>query len=341
MIRVFTGLPGAGKSYAAIEDMISELKNGSRIIFHNMDANHGELASYLFGQGYEPDIAERMHKIPDKYVKVFWGYAGDSGRKTGRLFVIDEAHVFFDARGWAETGALMSVYLTQHRHLNDEILFITQHPEMLDKRIRLLIAETTQFRNLRTERWLQWFRPPAWMVWSQFYGLPKFGQKPQAVGRKKLNLDIAKCYSTSVGHGGLGRSGGPEKDRRNFRLNWKWLVVPAALILYGVNAGPELLLKWGIGSSVKALSSAHEENKPAPKPQPVAQVDPGQPAGTPARVPATEEPKPAPRVRGYVADANGLRIVLDDGRVITEQDRPFWRAGRVFWSTGEWAVYSR
>lgn len=353
MIRCFTGLPGAGKSYAATEDGINELRSGFRTVFHNMEMDHGEIAMYLRDKGYEPDLSVRIHKIPDDHVREFWVYAtahAPNPTPTGRLFIIDEAHVYFDSRAWAEVGKQMSVYLTQHRHLNDEILFVTQHPEMLDKRIRLLIAETTQFRNLRTERWLQWFRPPSWMVWSQFYGLPKFGQKPQAVGRKRLDMAIARCYKTSVGHGGLGRSGAPEGDRKTSRLNWKWLVVPAAALLYLANAGPELLIKWGIGGSIKGLQSVAA---PAPPPKetvsypvvnPVTlKVDPGQPRmpGSGAASAATQEPQAPLRVRGFVADRSGMRIVLNDGRVLTEEDRPYRKAGRIHWSTGESAIFNR
>lgn len=345
MIRVFTGLPGAGKSYAATEDATEELSKGFRTVFHNMVMDHGEMAIYLRERGYEPDMALRIRKIPEARIKDFWAYANQQGVTSGRLFIIDEAHVFFDSRGWAETGPVMSVYLTQHRHLNDEILFVTQHPDMLDKRIRLLIAETTQFRNLRTEKWLQWFRPPAWMVWSQFHGLPRFGQKPQAVGRKKLNLQLAKCYQTSVGHGGMGRSGGPEKDRATKRLSWKWILVPALALLYLVNSGPELLLKWGIGKSISALSDATKPHatqlaQPLQASKPV-QVDPGQPKHTKPAGAATEEPRPPVAVKGYVSDGKGLRILLDDGRTITEEDKPFRRAGRLYWSTGESANWAR
>lgn len=344
MIRVFTGLPGAGKSYAATEDATQELTKGFRTVFHNMEMNHGEMAVYLRDRGYEPDMAIRIRKIPEARLKDFWAYANEQSVTSARLFIIDEAHVFFDSRGWAETGPIMSVYLTQHRHLNDEILFITQHPDMLDKRIRLLVAETTQFRNLRTEKWLQWFRPPAWMVWSQFHGLPRFGQKPQAIGRKKLDLALAKCYKTSVGHGGMGRSGGPEKDRATKRLNWKWMLLPAAALLYLVNVGPELMLKWGIGKSINALSDATkpQTQHQTPKPQqPHAQVDPGQPFH-PKPVPsATEEPRAPVAVKGYVSDGKGLRILLDDGRTITEEDRPYRKAGRLYWSTGESANWAR
>lgn len=344
MIRAYTGLPGGGKSYAATVDAIDELKNGFRTVFHNMEMNHGEMAAYLKDRGYEPDCAVMIRKIPEERVRDFWEYAKEQGVLSARLFLIDEAHVYFDSRAWAEIGPTMSRYLTQHRHLNDELLFVTQHLEMLDKRIRLLIAQTTQFRNLKTERWLQWFRPPEWMLWSEFYGVPKYGQKPQAIGKRKLDMAIAACYKTSVGHGGMGASGVPESQRKTKRFNWWWLAIPAAALLYLVANGPEILLRWGVGSAMEGLgakpSVVSPESIPAntTKPQP---VDPGQPHKSAVTTAATKEPSPAPRVRGYVADSNGMRILLDDGRTLTEEDRPYRRAGRIYWSTGESAIWTR
>lgn len=343
MIRCFTGLPGAGKSYGATVDGIEELRDGNRIVYHNMILDHGEIAAYLREKGYEPDLSLRLIKMPEERSRDFWTYADETGNKNGRLFIIDEAHVYFDSRAWAEIGKAMSVYLTQHRHLNDEVLFVTQHPEMLDKRIRLLIAETTQFRNLRTERWLRWFRPPSWMLWSQFYGLPVRGQKPQAFGQRRLDPAIARCYQTSVGHGGLGRSGKPEEDRKANRLNWKWLLVPVAALIYLVQAGPEMLLRWGIGGSVKALQGEKPTVQIQQQPVPVVKVDPGQPTkhdSAGGSVPTKEAPPPL-RVRGYVTDGKHLRIALSDGRVITERDKPQVKYGRIYFGDGEYAIFRR
>jgi len=334
MIRQFTGLPGSGKSYAATSDAIEEMRAGFRVIFHNMEMNHGEMAAYLKEKGYEPDFAHRLRKLPEDRVRDFWQYAKEQGVESGRLFIIDEAHVFFDSRAWAEIGPYMSRYLTQHRHLNDELLFVTQHPDMLDKRIRLLVAQTTAFRNLRTERWLQWFRPPSWMLWAEYYGMPQHHQKPSAVGKRKLDLRIAACYQTSVGHGGLGRSGGPEKERPKKRLPAVALIILALLGVYVISVGPEAVIKWILG---KTMTAAKETRA-----QQTAPVDPGQPIVTQAGArSATKEPTPPPRVRGYVADSKGLRILLDDGRVITQEDKPYRKGGRLYWSTGESAIFTR
>lgn len=342
MIRCFTGLPRAGKSYGALLDQKTEMIHGKRSVWHNMEIDHGELAVYCKERGYEPDFAQRMHKIPHDSVRTFWQYAKEQGHPNGRLFVIDEAHIFFDARAWAEVGKEMSVYLTQHGHMNDEILFITQHPEMLDKRIRLLIAQTTTYRNLRTERWLQWFKPPAWMVWSEYYGIPKHGQKPDAIGRRKLDPALAKCYKTSVGHGGLGASGKPEEDRPAKRLKWYWLAVPAVGLLLAITYAPELLIKMFVGGGIKALMGATE--KPAAKAPAVTQSPVAQPAPAPVKpVAATEERQPAALVRavGVLHYAGKLAIVLSDGRVITQEDNPYRKAGYVYWDGGERALWSR
>jgi len=342
MIRAYTGLPRAGKSYGALIDQKTEMCHGKRTIWHNMVIDHGELAAYCQKQGYEPDFSTRINHIPHEDVRRFWQYAKEHGTENGRFFVIDEAHIFFDARAWAEVGKEMSVYLTQHGHMNDEILFITQHPEMLDKRIRLLIAQTTVFRNLRTERWFQWFRPPSWMLWSEYFGLPKHGQKPDAIGKRKIEPALAKCYKTSVGHGGLGASGAPEQDRPTKRLNWFWLAIPAAALLVAATFGPQWVLEWTLGRATKGVSTiktsapGRSEVPAAVVSSPVAvapvHVQPqAPPAGT-----ATEEPRPQVTLKatGILADLGKLMIVLSDGRVITEQDKPYRKSGYIYWDEG-------
>jgi len=345
MIRNFTGLPGSGKSYGALLDIIVELTRGSRVVFHQIPIDHGELAVYLKEQGHEPDLSVRLRKIPEDRVRDFWAYADEQGVKSGRLFVIDEAHVYFDARAWAEIGPRMSVYLTQHRHLNDEVLFITQHPEMIDKRIRLLVAQTVSYRNLRTERWLQFFRPPAWMVWSEFYGIPRHGQKPDAFGRRKLDLRVAKCYATSAGHGGLGRSGGPEQDRPTKRIHFGWISLGAVGLVLLLSFGPEKVMGWTIGRFLKGAKDAAPVHavvsQATPQPQVVAKPVAQQHART---TEATEEPPSSAHLetRG-ITTANGrLLILLSDGRTITEEDEPFRKSGRLYWNKGrESAILKR
>jgi len=342
MIRNFTGLPGSGKSYGALLDSIVELTRGNRVVFHQIPIDHGELAVYLKENGHEPDLSVRLRKIPEDRVRDFWSYAEEQGVRSGRLFIIDEAHVYFDARAWAEIGPRMSVYLTQHRHLNDEVLFITQHPEMIDKRIRLLVAQTVAYRNLRTERWLQFFRPPAWMVWSEFYGIPRHGQKPDAIGRRKLDLRIAKCYATSAGHGGLGRSGGPEQDRPTKRLHFGWMSLAALFVVWLISFGPEKLMGWTIGRFTKAAQHQAPQQQAVAVSKPVT-MQSTQQAVTRAAAATEEPPASASLTTRGITTANGkFLILLSDGRTITEEDGPFRKGGRLYWNEGkESAVLKR
>jgi len=210
---------------------------------------------------------------------------------------------------------------------------------MLDKRIRLLIAQTTTFRNLRTERWLQFFRPPAWMLWSEYFGLPRHGQKPDAVGKRKIIPALAKCYKTSVGHGGLGATGKPEQDRPTKRLRWYWLAVPLALLLVVAAYGPQKALEFTLGR-ITTIGTRKQPvvTQPAPVAVPAAtpvSVPQAQPQPGPVRAARDEPPVLAPvKATGILTDKGRIMIVLDDKRVITEEDGPFRKGGYIYWDEG-------
>src|SRR5690606_31834193 len=56
-------------------------------------------------------------------------------------YVIDECHVFFDARAWAESGLSLTYYNSQHRKLDDNVTFVTQFLELIDKRVKSFSQE--------------------------------------------------------------------------------------------------------------------------------------------------------------------------------------------------------
>lgn len=149
MFYIFSGKPGAGKSYRLICDIYSDL-NKKYVIFHNLDGVKPELFPF-------PD---RLKSIPDLYPSEFADYsfftedfqkklvhavAGDERYqvkdKKGNFqplpvcVIVDEAHRIFD-----EKNKACLAWLSYHRHLGQLVIFCTQKETMLYHSYRALMA---------------------------------------------------------------------------------------------------------------------------------------------------------------------------------------------------------
>jgi len=190
MIRTYTGKPRGGKSYGALKrEVLDEAVYGLRIIVTNLSIFPGELAAYI--QKHHPkatfDVNERLVIISKEEAKRFWLIRGPGDRNRiedtsqqqqkngvfpdfgkhaeehnspGVLYVIDEAHVLFDARGWATNGLALTYYNSQHGKLNDDVVFITQFLSLLDSRCKDFSQAYHVYTNFKFLKLFTWFRVP-------------------------------------------------------------------------------------------------------------------------------------------------------------------------------------
>jgi len=343
MIRIFLGKPGGGKSFGALRDILDEAVNGNRVIVTNLSVNPGRFSAYV--QKHYPaatfDPLERLVIMTDEETTKFWrrrrrdvllpkiGKDPESAKvgpeQYGCLYVIDEAHIHFDARAWAETGLELSFYNSQHRKYNDEVIFVTQFLDLLDKRVRGFAAEYCYFVNHGLQRYLTYFRQPAYFT-VKVYTKPKTnapGQdNAQAAHRYQLNKELADCYDTSAGVGIPGR-GIPENNRIK-GVNMAWIAIPVCLAAIAFYKAPE--------AAGTAITSYVDRAVPAPV---VVGADSGKlnhqvPSGP---TPTGRASGPAPQlsssavvsappqepvyVRSYAYRGTEAIITLTDGRVLT------------------------
>jgi len=287
MIRALSGRPGNGKSRMGVERIGEELLHGNRRILTNMPVHVDRLNEFL--QERWPDktvnLHQRLQLLTDEEAAKFYLHRGwglslkertkDEAARSGiavdfkplddpanrwpLLYVIDEAHCFFNARRWMTNGLAVGYYLSQHRHLGDEILLITQHVEKLDKQLRLDIGEFCFCKNAKnTARRIRMVGP---QFSAQFFDtLPGPGEV--AVRTTFFRLDVegwASCYSTG---GGVGLSATLDADkgaRIRSHSAWWWIAwvggLVAAVVL--VVAGVLWALEAGFGAYFKkAVPSA-------------------------------------------------------------------------------------
>jgi len=170
--------------------------------------------------------------------KVEVGHLGELN--LGCDFIVDEAQQFWPARSFQTTPKGLLFYLSQHRHLGDDVIFITQKESQVEKVIRNLVMEFYVFKNLGQRSKLG-FRLP------KLFGYSLFGEPPSAqgaqymdIGKFTLDRQLADCYRTESGVG----VGGPvsaDLGKRSARPSWIWAVGIAVVVLALVGWSP-----WGL-----------------------------------------------------------------------------------------------
>ena len=243
-IRFITGLPGGGKSMTAVQTLLKELRNGKREIVTNLALYPGVIWSFLKARyGVEVDIS-RITILDDDQIKQFYLHLGrgwtapqpkekkDGGdgridyshlsRKTEVtpgvyeeeikdakslpkvLYMVEEAHVHFGSRQWQDTAQSALFYLSQHRHLGDEVFFITQHVEQTDKALRRLTQEFWRMTNYGSA-YPFGVKLPDYFVVDVFTTPP--GLLSKVVDTHTIKLDVeglCGCYDTAAGVGMAG-----------------------------------------------------------------------------------------------------------------------------------------
>lgn len=237
-------------------------------------------------------------------------------------FVIDECHVFFDARAWSDTGSSLTYYNSQHRKLDDNVTFVTQFLELIDKRVKSFSQEFIYLRNNGAEKFLTFFRGPSYFI-AKHYQRPPAGMQdmPSEVHRFTLDVPLANCYDTSAGVGisGVGR---PEAKRKK-GFNVMWLLVPFFAAVAFLIFAPDFLASSLVGTKAGKYSSstlgltadqsahANQDGGAAER----AALPP--PVATPSGAAVTELP---PYPTGFVRMGRKVNVHMSDGTTRTERD---------------------
>jgi len=288
-LHFISGRPGAGKSLYGLRLILDELLHGVRPVVTNLPVNKARLNEYIQETWPEKtvDVLNRVEVMTDEQTKAFYlcrpGNAvreipdvkghhktdtplvfetdGEGRIKGGGvLFVLDEVHLFFNARRWMETGRAVTFYLSQHRKLGDDVLAISQHVDKVDKQFRLDGQDFTFIRNLGKEKaWF--FRLPGGFFTRSTYMEPHQGPGNKPMVTASFTLDakgLASCYDTTAGVGVMGR----EADRNERKTGWSlaWGLIPLALVVFLIFKAPGWI-KGAMGAVVKggdkAIQAAH------------------------------------------------------------------------------------
>lgn len=294
MIHFVTGLPGDGKTLYSVHVAVKRLVFTNCTVVTNVSMLKDRLNEYIQDKypHAEVDVMNRVRLIKDEQVSSFFRYRsgdldlpimdenGPDGKKLDRLtflanaktyflpmnesedyrqpvfYIIDEAHDYFNAREWMTTGRALLYYCSKHRHLGDEIIFITQHLEQCERQLRNLCSEYHRIKN--HYRRSMGFISSRGRFTRESYYQPPTSPNVKSFEKSSFKIDaagVASCYET---RGALGIEGTSEQQRdvKKRRLPW-WSVwlglgIAAIAVFVALKLVPMMISSYigGIGSSV-------------------------------------------------------------------------------------------
>lgn len=256
----------------------------------------------------------------------------------GVLYVIEEAHLLFDARSWQATSETLTFYNSQHRKFRDDAIFVTQFLKMLELRVKGFCEEFHVFKNFAGRRTMQLLRMPSRMRELTYTMDPNApGATPDHEVWRPLDKDRARCYNTMRGVG-VGGANAPEtRDVKGFSVPW-W--TPLVLLV----VGGILFVQGSKWLAAKALSFTVRDPKTLeakPKPEPGVHKRPSRESestSTENKPPPVTLALPAPKIVGTVVGKGSVRVLLDNGTVLRpadlarlDEDKAVGRDGTVYW----------
>lgn len=341
-ITAITAGIGGGKSLLATQKIFKELLHGRRGVVTNSSLILEQVRYDYFTVTKEPLPENRIRLIDLEQTKRWWLYvpgrdltciedvAKRQETNEAILYVLDEFHLVYPARDWAKTakeiGPDVETYVSQLRKVNDELIWITQHREKVDKNFRRNTTEWCVVKNLGKARLFLGVGLPDKFVASYYPQEPVGKDKPEyttyynrIVNIRGSRIDYGKQYRTM---GGIGFSGNREPEEKPKRMHWSvWLVAAGVCVALAIIV-PRFFsngLGWVLGTSSKNVTESFKKaagvKEPATKQSaPVAAAVGASPGGG-----GESRPVPAPPgtnvvyVTGWDLMAGYIRCIMSDG----------------------------
>jgi len=254
-IHAVSGKPGAGKSMYGVRLLIKELRESDRYVVTNLPLHLGRLNEFL-QQAYPSEnllACERVIPLDESQLAGFFSVRGPDASK-GVCYILDEIHLFFNAREWAKTGKDCLHYLSQHRKLGDDVVWITQAIANVDKQFRSVTQDFSTIQNGYT-RSFGMFRAPGRFTRKTYASEPYGNVEPFEISHFTLDVTgICTCYDTAAGVGVHG-----SKADKGTRAKG----IPAGFIIPAVILGLAIALiglpKLFSGAVTKVMPGAKSE----------------------------------------------------------------------------------
>lgn len=144
-IYLYSGTPGSGKSLKATYKIIQWLRFKKNVIANfPIDLDYfkgGKIGSFTYRENneltvdYLVDYAKQHHK---------------RSNKAQTLIVIDECGSIFNCRQWENKDRQKWInFFSTHRHLNYDVILISQSDRLIDRQIRAFVETEFKHRALK------------------------------------------------------------------------------------------------------------------------------------------------------------------------------------------------
>lgn len=210
-----TGKPGAGKSFFATRCIIEEIKDRNRTIVTNVPINKEKLREYVGKDFYIYTLetfANQAHfftnrghyniDLPNVEANVdFKEFLKEDDE--GVLYVIDEAHLYFNSRNWKHMSNATLSYITFIRHVGDTLVWMCQNYSDIDKQFRGKTQAFHVLRNLTREKIGMFKRGTGFRCYQYIEEahIASHGTVNATASQDfqyPFDIKVAECYNTSL-----------------------------------------------------------------------------------------------------------------------------------------------
>lgn len=137
MIEIYQGRLGAGKTYNVVLRIAQHMKRGGHV-FGNVELIWDGFVE-MCKQTYRFVPQEcQYHQLQAKEIPEVHRHISAGAMECPVLVVIDEIHLWFNARDWAKASRDLLTFLTQSRKVSIDLIFISQAMTNVDKQFRTL-----------------------------------------------------------------------------------------------------------------------------------------------------------------------------------------------------------
>lgn len=181
MITIIEGIPGSGKTYYAVRELVQ----GEHYYYEKVYTNIKLNLPYI--KLKYPELYKKIEYIGADEIENLGAWAQD---KSNCLIILDEVQIYYNSREWQKRNKEFLEFLTQHRKQGVDLWVITQDKKNIDTQFRRLAGIIVQCVNAsQLEVFI--FRLPNFFIVKKFSGGVRAGTE-----FFKLSKKIALCYDT-------------------------------------------------------------------------------------------------------------------------------------------------